>query len=74
MKPPAMKTPTHKSKPVVDVSKLLAEALKQPGIATVVEVYEMAEKFDRPVSEFNAIVEWQRYPAVVSSCDSTHPT
>lgn len=57
-----MKKPTQKRKSIsINLDDVLAEAMRQPGVAAVVEAYEASDKFNRPVTEYNALVEWQRF-------------
>jgi hypothetical protein len=68
-----MKRKSPHSKPVkpLDTGKLLAEAMKQPGVYAAMEAMELAEKYTRPVSAFGEIIEWQRFPAFFTSCNHT---
>jgi hypothetical protein len=54
-----------------DVSDLLAEAMKQPGVKTVMDVFESAEKYRQRSDEFANYIDWQRFPPSFSSCETT---
>jgi hypothetical protein len=48
---------------------LLAEALKQPGLAVVMELMEAAERYSRPITEYDSYINCQRLP-FHTSCNS----
>lgn len=54
-----------------DVSDLLSEAMKQPGVKTVMDVFESAEKYRQRTDEFANYIDWQRFPPSFSSCETT---
>jgi len=60
---------------VVDVQQqkddLLTEAMKQPGVKLVMEVFEAADKYDRQSAEYTNYIDWQRFPTSFSSCHTT---
>jgi len=69
-----MKTKNNKSQ-VVEVQQqgndLLTEALKQPGVKSVMDVFEAADTYDRQSSAYTNYIDWQRFPISFSSCHTT---
>ena len=53
-----------------DISKLLAEALKQPGIREAIDVFEASEQYSRQVAEFDCLSEQQRFPIFFNASHS----
>jgi hypothetical protein len=62
---------------VVDVQQkgndLLAEAMKQPGVMAVLNVFEASDKYDRQSSEYSNFIDRQRFPTSFSSCHTIQP-
>ena len=60
---------------VVDIQQqcddLLAKAMKQPGVKSVMDVFEAADKYDRQSAEYANFIDWQRFPTSFSSCHTT---
>jgi hypothetical protein len=71
-----MKTPKTNAD-VVDSQQqscnLLQEAMKQPGVKTVMDVFESMEEYTRPVDDYANYVDWQRFPASFGSCETAEP-
>jgi hypothetical protein len=70
-----MKAPTTRAHSSLvgsqSVSHLLAEALKQPGVQTILDVFEVSEKYHRQSQEVTNIIDRQRYLSSYSSCHTT---
>jgi len=54
-----------------DVSDLLSEAMKQPGVKIVMDVFESAEKYRQRSDAFANYIDWQRFPPSFSSGETT---
>ncbi len=54
--------------------ELLAEAMKQPGVKAVMDVFDAADKYHRQTGEFANYIDWQRFPSSFSSCETTPVT
>ena len=60
---------THESKPSPDTAqKLMAEAMKQPGVRELMEAYEDARRVDDAAAPYRAVLN---PPTVEWSSDST---
>jgi len=55
-----------------DLDRLLAEAMKQPGIATAMQLAEESEKYLRATAGYDNYLAWEQSPSCFSSC-STAP-
>lgn len=47
--------------------QLLAEAMKQPGVAKMLDVYSQADKYVKAVAVFEPFVGWQTEPSFASA-------
>ena len=67
--------PSHTKRKAIkkDANQLLAEAMKQPGVGAAMEVFESTDKYSGPVTQYNSLVEWQRFLTSFSSCDTSSP-
>jgi hypothetical protein len=58
---------------VIDIQQqandLLVEAMKQPGVAVMMELMEASEKYSRPITEYSSYFDYQRLP-FHTSCNS----
>ncbi len=66
-----------KSKPAIDnqqaLDAMLAEAMKQPGVAAAMQLIETAEKYSQPAKGYSAYIDWQRYPVLSTNCSLLQP-
>jgi len=69
-----MKT-KQKSTKAVDIKQqgddLLTEAMKQPGVKSLLDIFESADKYDRQSAEYANFIDRQRFPTSFSSCHTT---
>jgi len=68
MKPDAQPVDIQK-----ELNDLLDEAMKQPGIAVAMELMEASEKYSRSANEYANYIDWQRFPVLYTSCNSSCP-
>jgi len=66
-----VKPPTQNAGAGQQVNELLAEAMKQPGVKAILDVFEAADKYDRQATEYANHIDQQRIPASFSSCHTT---
>ena len=50
---------------------LLTEAMKQPGVKSIMEVFEASEIYHRQLRECANYLDWRHYPSSFSSCETT---
>jgi hypothetical protein len=52
------------------VEGLLAEAMKQPGVGTVIEVAEAAAKYNSAAAGYHQYMCWRRFASSSGSCNT----
>jgi hypothetical protein len=68
-----MKTKTQPVDNQQALNKMLAEALKQPGVADVMQLAETADRFSKTADRYGVYIDWQRFPGLSSSCICPEP-
>ena len=45
--------------------------MKQPGVKSLLDIFESADKYDRQSAEYANFIDRQRFPTSFSSCHTT---